>query len=87
MSSTVGLKLDDETRARLGALAKVKDRSSHWLMKRAVMDYLDREERYESEKQEDLARWREYEQTGVYVSDDDMNQWFDELVLQARQPS
>ncbi len=35
-NSTVGLRLNEETRHRLEALGKVRDRTPHYLMKMAV---------------------------------------------------
>lgn len=77
--TTTGIKLDDQTRQRLKALAELKKRSPHWLMKTAVMEYLEREETYEREKQEDMERWERYQATGECVSHEDMTVWLDEL--------
>ena len=43
--TTVGVKLDDETRTRLKRLGEIKDRSVHWLMKEAIGRYVEAEER------------------------------------------
>jgi len=67
MKVTMGVKLDAETWERLKALGEKKERSPHWLRTRAIQEYLDREEAYEREKQEDLDRWRQYVATGEYV--------------------
>ncbi len=83
MVTTVGIKLDIEIRERLNKLGRIKDRSSHWLMKKAVAEYLDREERYEREKDEDAARWRQYEDTGEFLSNDAMSNWLDGLATKA----
>ena len=85
MVTTVGLKLDDESRERLKSLGEAKDRSSHWLMKSAIAEYRDREERYEREKREDEARWQAYVDTGECVSQEEMILWFDELTRQAHE--
>ena len=50
MSTTQGIKLDDNTQARLKSLAEKRKRTPHWLMRSAIEDYLNREERYEAEK-------------------------------------
>lgn len=76
---TKGIKLDDETNARLIALGKLRDRSPHWLMKRAIEDYLQREERYEQEKAEDMARWEKYLRTGEAVDSEAVEQWLKDL--------
>ncbi len=78
-STTVGLKLDEATRERLRGLAKLKDRSPHWLMKKAVEEYVAREVAYEREKQEDAARWQRFQETGEHISQDDMTAWLDGL--------
>ena len=45
--TTMGVKLDRETRDRLQKLGKARNRSSHWLMLEAIRRYLEVEERYE----------------------------------------
>lgn len=64
MATTQGIKLDDTTTERLKMLASQRKRTAHWLMREAIADYLEREERYEREKQEDQARWENYVLTG-----------------------
>lgn len=65
--TTMGIKLDQETRDRLKALGKVKERTPHWLMVHAIREYLDREETVEREKAEDLQRLQRYKETGEYL--------------------
>jgi predicted transcriptional regulator len=84
MKTTTGVKLDEATRARLRALSGLKDRSPHWLMKRAIAEYLDREERYEREKQEDLQRWQRYQESGVFIDHDIMRDRLSALAASAR---
>jgi predicted transcriptional regulator len=78
-TSTMGVKLDAETRARLKKLGETRQRSPHWLMKEAIRRYLEVEERYEQEKAEDLARYQEYLDTGTYITHTDMMAWLDAL--------
>lgn len=84
MTTTTGIKLDEATRIRLQTLGGYKDRSPHWLMKRAIAEYLDREERYEREKQEDLRRWQRYQESGAFIDHDDMRERLDALAENAR---
>ena len=79
MSNTKGVKLDDTTRQRLETLARIRDRSPHWLMCRAIETYLDREEKYEQEKREDMERWEQYQLTGVAVSHEKAAEWLEKL--------
>jgi predicted transcriptional regulator len=79
VSTTIGLKLDDETRARLQRLGESRDRSPHWLMKTAIVAFLDREERIERERLEDEQRWQHWVETGAHIDHDDMVAWLDGL--------
>jgi predicted transcriptional regulator len=75
--TTMGIKLDDETRDRLKALAEARRRSAHWLMKEAIGQYLQREEEIERRNREADAAWDEYRVTGKSVSHEDMSAWLD----------
>lgn len=79
MTTTQGIKLDSTTRERLKQLAKIKQRSSHWLMRTAIEQFLEAEERYEREKQEDLERWQRYQLSGEAVSQDKVAGWLTDL--------
>jgi len=79
MSTTQGIKLDDETRNRLKALAKKRDRSPHWLMRTAIERYLKFEENYEREKSEDMERYEQYQLTGKAISNDVATAWLNDL--------
>jgi predicted transcriptional regulator len=79
MSQTKGVKLDETTRQRLEALARIRDRSPHWLMCKAIETYLDREEQYEREKREDMERWEQYQLTGVAISHEKAAAWLENL--------
>ena len=82
-TTTMGVKLNEETRERLKTLGEKRDRSPHWLMKQAINRYLDAEERYEREKAEDEARYQHYLDTGQHISNEEMMAWFDELEAKA----
>ena len=84
-TTTVGVKLDRETRDRLQKLGQARNRSSHWLMREAIRRYLEVEERYEQEKAEDQARYQAYLETGYHISHEDMLAWLDQLAAQATQ--
>jgi predicted transcriptional regulator len=84
-TTTMGVKLDRETRDRLQKLGKARNRSSHWLMREAIRRYLEVEERYEQEKAEDQARYQAYLETGHHISHEDMLTWLDQLAVQAAQ--
>jgi predicted transcriptional regulator len=50
------LKVDDTTRARLQRVAAALDRAPHWVLRQALDEYLEREERRLAEATEDAAR-------------------------------
>lgn len=79
MSTTQGIKLDEDTQARLKALAEKRKRSPHWLMRTAIESYLKREEQYEAEKTEDMARWEEYVLTGNAMDQEKVEPWLSDL--------
>jgi len=77
--ATLGIKVDDATRTRLRALAKAKDRSPHWVLRTALAEYLDREERQERERCEDEARWERYVLTGKAIPHERVRVWLQAL--------
>ncbi len=79
MTTTQGIKLDDNTQKRLKELAVKRDRSPHWLMKTAIESYLAHEEQYEREKAEDLARWEQYQNTGEAIDNSSVCSWLEKL--------
>ena len=78
-SSTVSLRLDDETQARLKVLGETRDRRPHYLMKEAVDRYLEAEEADEAEYKLTMERIRHYEVTGDYVENEVVEAWVKEM--------
>ena len=78
-TTVLGVKLERSTRDRLKALAMKKERTPHWLARKAIAQFVEREELRERERAEDEKRWQNYVDTGDYVSDPKMNQWFSAL--------
>ena len=86
MSSTLGIKLDDATRERLKSVASGLDRAPHWVIKTALIEFLEREEIALKERQEDEARWARYQETGQAISQERVMQWLDALAEGRREP-
>ena len=76
---TTSLKLDAEIRARVQQLAERRRRSAHWLMREAITQYLEREERREQLRQEALAAWAEYQATGQHATEEEVDAWLARL--------
>lgn len=77
--TTTGIKLDDALRERLRALGTARDRSPHWIIKAALVEYLDREESYERERREDEARWQRFQLTDNALSQEQAFAFLDRL--------
>jgi predicted transcriptional regulator len=75
MGKAVSLKLDDRERARLAALAEKKKRSAHFLMREAVVEFIEREENRLAFFEEAEEAWKDYKETGQYLTLDDMEKW------------
>lgn len=71
----MGVKLDEDVRTRLKALGESRDRTPHWLMKKAITEFLDREEQLEQRNREADEALEEYQKTGQYVSHETMETW------------
>lgn len=75
----VAVKLETDVRDRIKALATARDRSPHWMMREAIVQYVDREERRESFRQDALEAWAAYETTGAYVTAQEADAWLAQL--------
>lgn len=71
----VAVKLDEATRTRLQKLAEARDRTPHWILREAVAEFLDREEKREAFRQSALEAWQEYELTGLHVTHSEADAW------------
>ncbi len=80
-STTTSLKLDAKIKSRLQRLAEARRRSSHWLMREAIEQYVEREERREQMRREALAAWAEYQATGQHVTAAEADAWLAKLEL------
>ena len=72
------IKLDDDLKSRIQRLAEVRHRSSHWIMREAIRDYVEREEARESFKQEALASWKAYQETGRHLTGQEVRSWLND---------
>ena len=75
----MAVKLDADVRDRIKALAKARDRSAHWMMREAIQQYVEREERRERFRQDGAQAWSEYQATGMHIAHDEADAWLGEL--------
>lgn len=69
------LKIDDDLKSRVQQLASQRQRSAHWIMLEAIKQYVDREEAHESFKQDALASWSAYQETGRHLTGQEVRTW------------
>jgi len=69
------LKIDDTLKGRVQHLAHRRRRSAHWIMREAIAQYVEREEARESFKDEALASWTDYQETGLHLTGDEVFAW------------
>ena len=75
MVTATSLKIDEALKVRIKDLATQRRRSPHWIMLEAIHEYVGREEARESFKQEALASWADYQQTGVHLTGQELCTW------------
>nr|WP_210299184.1 CopG family ribbon-helix-helix protein [Rhizobium sp. BK379] len=75
VASPTSLKLDDELKSRVQHLAEARRRSSHWIMREAIAQYVEREEKREALRRQTLDAWDEFQATGLHVTGDEVEKW------------
>lgn len=71
------IKLDDALKLRVQHLAERQRRSAHWIMREAIRQYVEREEARASFRQEALASWAAYRETGRHLTGQEVRAWLD----------
>lgn len=75
----VSVKIDPEIRDRIGRLARAQHRSSHYLMREAITQYVEREEKRENLRQDALQAWATYQETGRHLPHAQADDWLAQL--------
>jgi predicted transcriptional regulator len=78
-ASTTSLKLDVEMKERVQKLAAARRRSSHWIMREAIEEYVSREEKREQFLRDGIASYERYKATGLHVTGEEMDAWMEKL--------
>ena len=78
-ATTTSLKLDSQIRDRVRRLASARRRSPHWLMREAIEEYVEREEKREQFRRDALAAWDHYQTTGLHVTGEEADAWLAKL--------
>jgi predicted transcriptional regulator len=75
----IAVKLDQEQRDRIKRIADARHRTTHWIMREAIQQYVEREEKRESFRQDGLRAWNEYQANGLYVTMEEADEWLIKL--------
>lgn len=73
------IKLDPDVRERVKRLAEARQRTTHWLMREAIQQYVDREEKREAFRQDAMRAWEEYQATGLHLTLEEADAWLSRL--------
>ena len=77
--STVTIKLDPPDRDRIASLAVMKKRTPHYLMKEAILEYVQREEARQNFIKVADASFEHYKETGLHITLDEFSAWVDDV--------
>ncbi len=73
------IKLDDELKNRIKHLADLRHRSPHWIMREAIAEYVVREEKRETFRQDAIKAWNDYQTTGLHLTQAETDAWLARL--------
>lgn len=76
---TVTVKLDPSDRDRIASLATLKKRTPHYLMKEAILEYVQREEARQNFIKAAEASFEHYKETGLHITLDEFSAWVDDV--------
>ena len=75
----VAIKIDTDIKERVKRLAEARHRSPHWLMREAISQYVEREEKRDAFRQDAIRAWDEYQATGLHVTLAEADAWLTKL--------
>ena len=75
MASPTSIKLDDDMKERFQHLAECRKRTSHWIMREAIAQYVEREEKRETLRRDTLEAWEEFQIEGMHATAKEVDQW------------
>jgi predicted transcriptional regulator len=81
VAAATSIKLDETLKGRVQHLAEMRRRSSHWIMREAIAQYVEREEKREAFRQDAIRAWDEYQQKGLHLTLEEADAWLAKLEL------
>lgn len=77
--SNTTVKLDSKIKQRVQRLAASRRRSPHWVLREAIEQYVEREEKREKFHRDAMAAWNHYQATGQHVTASEADKWLAKL--------
>ncbi|HHW4683181.1 MAG TPA: CopG family ribbon-helix-helix protein [Xylella sp.] len=77
MATTI--KLNDEMKTRVHRLAGLLNRSAHWIMREAITQYVEREEKRGAFRQDAMRAWDEYQANSLHMTHEEADAWLAKL--------
>jgi predicted transcriptional regulator len=74
-AQTTTLKLDPDLKERVKRLAESQRRTAHWVMREAIVEYVQHEEERIAFLKEEEESWREYQETGLHLTLEEVSEW------------
>ena len=75
MATATSIKLDDDLKERVQHLADARRRTSHWIMREAIAQYVEREEKREALNRDTIKAWEEFQATGLHATAEEVDKW------------
>ena len=75
----VTVKIEPAIKLRVQRLAEARNRTAHWVMHEAIVQFVEREEKREGVRQDAMAAWDEYQVTGLHVTMAEGDTWLAKL--------
>lgn len=75
MTQPTSIELDDALKERVEHLAEIRRRTPDRIMRDAIAQYVDREEKRESLRQDIVKAWDEARETGLHATSEEIERW------------
>lgn len=75
----VSIKLDPHLHERLKGLAQARQRNPQFLITEAIQQYMEREKKRETLRQDALQAWNDYQTTGLHITHEEADVWLAQL--------
>lgn len=87
MATATSIKLDGDLKGRVQHLAEARRRTAHWIMREAIAEYVDREEKREAFRQDTLNAWQEFQTTGLHATAAEVDEWLSSWGTENERPA